>query len=298
MDFTGAVTETSEEFASPEQVSRRDIEPALGFASGAGVETFRLFFRHLRNAFPKETTKAILRQLAAEDLSGFQAEAVEWLASTDRYLPFLLDVEFLTRDEALRVAKRLRSADQTFFSRFATLTEGIGNALGLLKGLGGYDPLFWWLYSLTRHPEERVRSRAAKMVCEIRPNTELIERQLQSTDARVRANAIEALWPVRTLHADHLLRQGVSDNCHRVVMNALVGLHLHGNQDAFGQICRFTQHSSPLFQAAAAWALGCVGDARGTPFLEELASGRCAMVRKRAHASLEKLPSQEAPETI
>lgn len=244
------------------------------------------------------TTKAVLRQLAGEDLSGFQTEEVQRLASTGRYLPFLLDLEFLTRDEALRVAKRMRAADQSFFSRFATLTEHIGTALGLLNALGGYDPLFWWLYSLTRHPEERVRSRAAKMVCEIRPNTELIERQLQSTDARVRANAIEALWPVRTLRADHLLRQGVSDNCHRVVMNALVGLHLHGNQDAFGKICGFARHSSPLFQAAAAWAMGCVGDARGAPFLEELAASRCAMVRKRAQASLQKLAPQESPETV
>jgi len=222
-------------------------------------------------------------------LDAFTSEAIDWLVATRQYLSTLVDPEVLSKDEALRVAKRMREADPDFFSHFASLNTNIESALEVLQGIGGHDPLVWWLYGLTRHPAERIRSKAAKMVCEIRPNTELIERQLQTKDSRVRANAIEALWPVRTGRADRILREALSDTSHRVVMNALVGLYFHGKQESLDEITKFAHHSSPLFQSAAAWALGHIGDQRGVPVLEELAKGRCSMVRKRAKASLEKL---------
>lgn len=291
------------DFPSPESVPRDSVELALAFDPAANPERFIVFFRYLRQEYPDETTRVILRRLAARSLDPFTDRCLRWLALGGHYLPYLLEENTLSREEARRVAQLLREADPKFLSYFTALsTESHGisqattlaHALALVEAVGANDSVFWWLYGLTQHPDQRIRERAARLVCELRPNPELIERQMQSHDARVRANAIEALWAIRTPDAVRILRQALSDSSHRVVMNALVGLYIHGDTTIVHCIIEFAHHGSPLFQAAAAWALGCIGDTNGIPVLRELASDRCAMVRNRAQASLEKL-TQSAP---
>lgn len=283
------------------------MERALAFEPGSDPARFAAFFRRLRRVYPEETILAILRKLASCSLDPFTTEALEWLAGTGRYLPYLLDSKILAREGALSVAKQMRETDPKFLLNFTTLLECqehssdpalLASALTLLAELQAYDPLFWWLYNLTRHPDQRIRSKAAKAVCEVRPKAELIKRQLQSQDARVRANAIEALWGTQDVNATRVFRQALSDTSHRVVMNGLVGLYIHGDDKAFDQILEYAQHASPLFQSAAAWALGCIRDERGAPALEKLKSDRCAMVRKRAQSSLERLAEKQLEKSI
>lgn len=306
-DTLEAVQHEEQAFPSPQSVPRDSIEEALASDPAADPTRFADFFRFLRRAFPDETTRVILQKLAAGSLHPFTTEALEWLAFGGRYLPYLLDGNNLAREEAARVAQQLRESDPKFLSYFSSLparqnagvdSSELRNALALVEAVGVHESLFWWLYGLTQHPDQRIRSRAAKMVCELRPNPELIGRQLQSHDARVRANAVEALWPIRTPNATRILRQAASDSSHRVVMNALVGLYIQGDSTVIDQIIEFARHRSPLFQSAAAWALGCVGHPGGIPVLKELAADRCAMVRKRAQASLEKLTSAEPAESL
>lgn len=293
-------------FPSPQSVPKDSVAEALAFDPPADPTRFADFFRFLRRAFPDETTQVILHKLACGTLHPFTTEALEWLAFGGRYLPYLLEEDNLSREEAARVAGQLRESDPKFLSYFSSLparrnggadSSQLSNALGLVEAVGAHESLFWWLYGLTQHTDQRIRSRAAKMVCELRPNTELIERQLQSHDARVRANAVEALWSVRTPNATRILRQAASDSSHRVVMNALVGLYIQGDNAVIDRIIEFARHTSPLFQSAAAWALGCIGHPSGIPVLRELAADRCAMVRKRAQASLEKLAQAEPVES-
>lgn len=289
-------------FPSPDSVARDSVEEALAFDPASDPARFANFFRFLRRAYPDEATRVILRKLAAGSLHPFTTEALEWLAFGGRYLPNLLEEKVLSRDEASRVAHLLRESDPKFLSYFSTLSAGahrpsnstmLANALALIEAVGAHESLFWWLYGLTGHADQRIRSRAARIVCELRPKPELIERQLQSHDARVRANAVEALWTIRTPDAARILRQAASDTSHRVVMNALVGLYIQGDNTVLNRIIEFARHRSPLFQSAAAWALGCIGHPSGIPVLQELIADRCAMVRKRAQASLAKLTPAE-----
>jgi hypothetical protein len=302
IDTVELVQGEQQHFLSPDSVPRDSVEQALAFDPANDPARFAGFFRFLRRAYPEETTRAILRKLADGSLHPFTAEALEWLAFGGRYLPNLLDEKSLSREEASRVAHLLRESDPKFLSYFSTLSAGphnplhstmLANALALIEAVGAHESMFWWLYGLTGHSDQRIRSRAARIVCQLRPKPELVERQLQSHDARVRANAVEALWTVQTPAAAKILRQAASDTSHRVVMNALVGLYIQGDNTATDRLIEFARHRSPLFQSAAAWALGCIGHPSGIPVLQELTADRCSMVRKRAQASLAKLTQAE-----
>ena len=100
-----------------------------------------------------------------------------------------------------------------------------------------------WLRQLSNHDDQRIRSLSVKQLCQLRPNKALIERQMRSSDPRVRANAIEALWHSKTSDAKELFTTAAADPHHRVVANALVGLHFQGDNSAF---TRMTELSSTL----------------------------------------------------
>jgi HEAT repeat protein len=306
-DEIGILEPERQKYLSPDAVLRDGVAQALAFEPAADPARFAVFFRRLRRVYPEETLEAIIPKLLAGSLEPFTTEALEWVAGTGRYLAYLLDAERLSRDEALSIARQLRETDPKFLLNFTTLLQNqdhasnpklMASALTLLEEMGAFDSLFWWLYGLTQHPDQRVRSKAAKAICEMRPKTELVKRQLQSQDARVRANAIEALWPVRTPAAQKIFRGSLSDPSHRVVMNALVGLYISGDDQAINRILDFAHHPSPLFQSAAAWALGCIGDTRGVAVLETLANNRCAMVRKRAQSSLASIAEKEKQQSV
>ncbi len=301
-DETDTAEQEKQNYLSPDTVPREGVAQALAFEPASDPARFAVFFRRLRRVYPEETLEAIVAKLLAGSLDPFTTEALEWVAATGKYLPYLLDRDKLSREEALSIARQLRETDPKFLLNFTTLIEKqdqasnptlMASALVLLEELGAFDSLFWWLYRLTSHPDQRVRSKAAKAICEARPKTDLIKRQLQSPDARVRANAIEALWPVRTPAAQKIFRSVLADSSHRVVMNALVGLYISGDDQAIDKILEFARHPSPLFQSASAWALGCIGDTRGVAVLEVLANDRCAMVRKQAQSSLAKIADKE-----
>ena len=275
----------------------QSLENALLHLAKSDAARFRTFCRRMRESSPEQLERACeqVARLTVREIADSERSAahpmLSWLISDARYLCLLLEPDFLSLEEARRVASLLRDADSGFFLNFQRLSQDrsadldvpkLERAIQLLNQLGNSSVLVPWLRSLTNHPDERIQSKAVKLLCELRPNVALVERQLKSSDARVRANAIEALWAAPSREAATVFREALSDSSHRVVVNALVGLHACNSDDAFESLAKLCKHPEPMFRAAAAWGIGRIGDRRGIPALTELASDPSPIVRARA----------------
>lgn len=276
----------------------QSLENALLHLAKSDAARFRTFCRRMRESSPERLDKACeqvnrvcLREMADSLTGGAGHPMLSWMIIDGRYLALLLDPDFLPVENAARVITVMCDADPRFFLNFQRLTEKatdehdvrrLDRALRFFTQLGNSSVLVPWLRSLTNHPDERIQSKAVKLLCELRPNVALVERQLKSSDARVRANAIEALWAVPSREAATIFREALSDSSHRVVVNALVGLHACNSDDAFERLAKLCNHPEPMFRAAAAWGIGRIDDRRGIPALTELASDPSPIVRARA----------------
>jgi hypothetical protein len=268
-------------------------------ASGT-VEDFSAPFQRLRKMFPREVAEACLWFIASHELNAAGRGMAFWLSTQGRYVDILFESDAVPADVACKALAALKTVDEAFLIRFMKAAEQISSpsailrALSLVPALGDYSILIPWLRKLCVHTDERVKSRAVKLLCELRPNRALIERQMQSADPRVRANAIEALWRSRTPEATEIFQSAASDVHHRVVGNALVGLHLQDDPGALLKMIELSRHPDPLVRAAMAWCFGFIQDERAVPVLQDLSKDASMVVRKRALRSLLALQPQEA----
>jgi HEAT repeat protein len=278
------------------------ITAKLDVLASSDTNEFRHFLRRLRKVFPEQAAEASLAYMAAHGPDPAAQSMAYWLSVDQVYITVLLDPEALTPQVAAKAVPVVKEIDPQFTPKF---TKAVGEltdpaatlrALGLLPALGDFGFLIPWLRSLNNNTDLRVRSRAAKLLCELRPNKGLIERQMQSDDPRVRAGAIEVLWNSKTEDARLIFRSAVSDPHHRVVSNALVGLYLLGDEHVLNDMIELCAHKDHLFRSATAWAMAHVKDPRAIPVLQELVHDRSAMVRKRAAAGLVILESILPPE--
>jgi hypothetical protein len=154
---------------------------------------------------------------------------------------------------------------------------------------------------LTGYAEQRVASKAALLVGRRLQNHEWVERHLSSPDPRIRANVVEALWRVNSALAARTLRKCLQDENNRVQGNAIIGLHMLGDQNVNWRIRQLTKDLRSAYRQTAAWVIGRVKDPELTPLLEGLLVDPDARVRQSAENALERLcetkPAAAAPES-
>ncbi len=283
-----------------EPVSREAAEEVLAGLITSDAEAFVALFRRLRRTYPREVLRMVVRYLGNnQETTALSSEMIGWLKMKN-YFELLLDPDFLAIDQARKVAERLRVEDSAnfflHFSRLTTETDSrekwplLRRALAILEGVGEHAVLFSWLRGLTTYPDEQVRSKAVKAFCQLKSSTLVVQSQLVSPDPRVRANAIEAVWRLQTPEAEQVLRSAALDPHHRVVMNALVGLHFHRDAMAWARLLEYAEHASEAFRLAAVWALGYLSEPAGVPVLELMAKQDSSqMVREKAGRTLESL---------
>ncbi len=280
------------------------VQDALQNMASADSEKFSAFFRKARKLFPAEVTQACLCYLAQKGLDSAGQKMAFWLVAEVRYLKVLFDPAILPHETASKATAALVKADPQFLRTFLkeveplTLTPQILRALSLAPATGD-SALLPWLKKMTQHTDDRIRSRAVKLLCEIRPVKSQIDRQMLDENARVRANAIEALWNVKTAEVTEMFRTALSDSNHRVVGNALVGLHRQGEPEAFAKMTELCQSQQVSVRRAMAWCLGFIADERGITLLLELSKDVAPVVRNQARRSLLALKPVEAnPEMV
>lgn len=278
-------------------------------AADTTPEQFRAIFDQLRRSYPDEMARLCVRHVAENGPDEVGRRVVGWLCKESLYLPLLLDAKFLRPDLAARAVEVFRTRDEHFSLKFSkVLTPGapefdiavLPRALELLAGLQDYSVFLPHLQVLTKYTNPYIRSKAVKSFCQLRPTKSVIQRQTESADDRVRANAVEAMWHVPTDDARELFRAAAKDTNHRVVLNALVGLYFLEEPTAFDEILALADHSSTEFRKAAVWALGFIADPRARNTLEKLMVDASLLVRLNAQRALAKLTlePQHATESV
>jgi HEAT repeat protein len=276
------------------------IQELLRSAAHSDPENFNVIFGRLRKILPDEVTEACLVYIAQNGLDSPGYSMAFWLSLYGRYLAILFDPSALPTEVASKALAVLKNTDMHVFRKFLKAADQIVlvprllRALSLVPTLGDFTALLPWLRKLTQHGDERVRSRAVKLLCELRPNSTAIHSLVQEPKPRVRANAIEALWNANVAEAASVFKAAASDTNHRVAANALVGLHLQHDPAALPKIIELSESPDHLFRTAMAWCLGFIADERGLPTLQRLSKDPSVIVRKRAARSLLMLPRKES----
>ena len=138
------------------------------------------------------------------------------------------------------------------------------------------------LTPLLQHTDERVRSKAALVAGRFNRNLKWVKERQSDSDARVRANAVEALWGLDTPAAQQFFLEAMGDPANRVAANAALGLYRCGDPAAADALVEMVVRAEPLFRASAAWAMGETGDAR---FLNALSAAMHDVeIKVRQHA--------------
>ena len=267
---------------------------------------------------PAGATNAI-RQLQASDPSGFVLAAVRMLAAKTEKSPGLqyvaglvfagnllldplVDEDALPIDAAISLARNLSMAEPVLDARLMrkVILQAHGNIasipasaalrlLRLVSEISDCSRLSSYLIQLLRHPSAEVRSKAALLLGRANLNLTRVKSFLDSDDARLRANAIESLWGYRSSQVEELLREASKDSSGRASMNALMDLCRRKDCGACSHVCSLASSPESAKRAAAAWAMGEIGDPEFAHILEKLAEDPDSGVRAMAAKSRPRL---------
>ncbi len=150
------------------------------------------------------------------------------------------------------------------------------------------------LMRIMRGDNPYLRSKAVLMIGRSGRSLQWIEKRLQESDTRVRANAIEALWGVDSPEARELLQWALRDSNNRVIGNALVGLYQLGETSSLPELVKMAGHDSPSFRRTAAWVMGKTADPRFSELLGRMIADTNGDVRKSAFAAVGRIRATAA----
>ena len=254
--------------------------------------------RELAAKSPERVVETVLPLYEAGNRGGAARFLASLLSSEDRTAAKLCDPA-ASLDGSVCVAKALTQHEPYFYTRFAKsllLDDRMTDAarqrgLAILRKLGNGRGLIPVLIQFLRDRDGRIRSKAALMLGQIMSAQGIMDRLMRDEDARVRANFVEGLWTcTASVDCRPLFRHALEDPNHRVVGNALVGLHRLGeNRDVIGHVGKMARHPEALFRAAAAWAMGQTDEKRYTGVLRYMVRDPDPAVRLNALRSLRRV---------
>lgn len=226
----------------------------------------RLMLRRILSEYPDETMRAAFEIAQGEfDVSSFSPIAMA-MSHSDSAILAMADPAATRLPGAIGVARAVSLIDAAFEARLmrqirlarperrAAVTHRV---LDLVAAAGQPHRAVPLLLPLTRAADDRVRSRATLIVGKWKRDARWLSQFLDDRDARVRANAIEALWGVA--EARGLFHSAFGDFNHRVLANAIVGTHMVSGEDLTGKVEQLIVSPSENFRAAGAWAAGECG---------------------------------------
>ncbi|MBZ5580427.1 MAG: HEAT repeat domain-containing protein [Acidobacteriia bacterium] len=220
------------------------------------------------------------------------------LTEGPEFLQELMNPQHLERAQLVAVCRGLLNLDAQLDVRLARMLPGreengsgmsreaVVRVLDVLDEISPGGRLILLLNHLTRHPDSSISAKATLLIGKRLRNQDWVARQLENPDGRVRANAIEGIWDVRTASARTNLWSSLKDKNNRVVGNALIGLHERGESGVAEFVKRMIEDSRPPFRWTAAWVMGRLGGEEFTEPLERAMGDPDAQVRKSAERAL------------
>lgn len=249
----------------------------------------------LVTGFPERqaAVKDQLRSNAQRDPGGFLEEAipiinggadhgarrylVHLLMKQGQLLEYLIDPAMCNAGEAKTLAKSLQELG---FPLETPLDERLGAALretgaqaaiirilDLLSSLSLGTIILQVQEELMAYPDLTVRSKAALEIVRFGKSTAWVAHLLLRGDARVQANAVEALWQSSEQNLRPVLLIAGRSPHNRVAANALLGLYKHGSLDSIPLLLRMAADPDATRRVSALWAIGETGDPRFLPYL-------------------------------
>ena len=272
-----------------------ELVATFGERSGANAKRMHELLRRDRITFLADAA----RVLAHGDGSPGCDHLLTLLSSNNLAVPLILDGALLTDEQASALAPRLFLADPGFPVRLlhsatvgdshatpAEFCPSIRRALAVIAALGDCRRSAPLLMPLVRHADPYVRSRAALLLGAATHNCTWAEAQLQSADARIRANIIESLWGATSKQSKQLFRMAANDAHNRVAGNALLGLYRSGSVDSIALIVAMAARGDARFRATAVWVMGQTDDPRFLPCLRPMLDDAAPGVRRNAIRAL------------
>jgi hypothetical protein len=240
----------------------------------------RSFYRAAIEALAQESelgpgARAVAKMIASEErfLDELEVKAASDLPAAIQVGRHLLDADrsvtqaLLYRVNAAQAQADLERANR-LLSVVGTMNQGVRNIMPLVP--------------LTSVPESRIRSKAMLLVGKVVRRAEWLKKALSDTDARVRANGIEATWGGVSEDLIPLLEDSLNDGHPRVVGNAVVALIQAGSERGIEHLHQMTQHANAGFRATAAWVIGHLALADFLPSIKVMLSDKDPLVFRNA----------------
>jgi hypothetical protein len=246
--------------------------------------------------------RAAIIPVLRQTTSAAYRDCVKLILARGGLLP-LCDPGAFSLEEEIGIVRELAAADPAFdlklARRFSVPGESMPDevAMRLLDLLGAIcttNRVLPLIVRLLQDPHPRLQSKAALLIARANMAPQTAAQLLMEGDARVRANAVEALWGCDTPLARGLFREGARDVNNRVVGNALLGLYLIGDTSAIPQILRMGVSADPLFRATAAWVMARTGNPRFLPVLKGLVKNSRPGARNRVFQAITTLKNAAA----
>ena len=237
--------------------------------------------RRLANEGPEIFFNVAIERLSGQARSNAHRFLALLVLRQDSLLRQLTSPAFSTREHAVNLFRRFLEVDPFSDVRLAQMLPGRNShspeilngvqsarALDILDATSRGRRLLPLLGHLAENSDPVISAKATLFVGRRVLSPEWTARQMSRSNQRVRANAIEALWGLKSPAAIQLFEDHADDANNRVAGNALVGLHAAGQPNAVEAIIEKSEAASHLFRTTAAWAMGKIG---GDQFYRRLA---------------------------
>lgn len=265
------------EYALPSFEARlRLLRIAMGRRRGASVQLLRSFLADPDERIVRMAAREIVRRQPTDyenmllQLMTGAPESVRRVVSRaigqegfESFWDRFDRMDRVTRRQAGRaMLKLLPDSVQRLGRRLAAgPVEQRVKAMQVVHELGLVESMRQLLMPLCSHPNAKVRSKAVTLVGEVAsvaPDT-ILDRVLNDSDPRVRANAIEVLETKRSTEYVPLLAQRARSSHNRERANAIKAMHRLRVNTASTQLLSMLRDDRPDHRISALWALRQIG---------------------------------------
>lgn len=300
------------------QMFFEDSRSAIREAALKGIELFAADERIslIRNWLGRESDKKIRKQLikraakeknplfydefyrnlqtSNEDIKALAIEAIAAIGEkiADRIIIDFDRMPLVVREQMILVLGRIggekvvKVIEESLFAKERWLRINAVEAAACVHD----DELYRRLVEILQKRETDVWVRATAISALGRSRkhefAEVVAAQLGHEDARVRANAVEALADLAWLGLPDACHRLMQDRNDRVRVNAAIALWKSGNEEVFVELEKMSRHKSRWVRSSAVFALGQIKDREGVHILLNMLSDPEEIVYKNAVEAL------------
>jgi len=261
------------------------------------------FLRRLADEKPETFLTIAMRHLGSDEVSSAHNFLATLAVRHEDITDYLANPSTTTREVAQKLFRRFLAVDHSFDVKLARKLPDryFSNDHGALTGTRATRALDILDYNsqgrrllpilghLPNSPDANLAAKGVLFVGRRVQNPAWSSQLLSRPDARIRANAVEALWGMETPSAIQILEQCLEDKNNRVQGNALLGLHLARRPGVETQVISLSRTTSAPHRSTAAWVMGRMEQERWIDVLTQMVRDEHPQVRSRALRSLQEL---------